>query len=128
MYKKVKKLNLNTSDKAHGKLLIKNLFTSLLINGKIKTTEKKAKELKKYAQEKISDYINKIIRKEPIYKKTWLQQNILGNKLGYKRAVDNLKALNKGFKITIHRVGFRAGDGALLYEVELINSEAKENE
>ncbi len=128
MYKRVKKLNLNTSDKAHGKLLIKNLFTSLLINGKVKTTEKKAKELKRYAQAKISKFLNKIAKGEPIYRKTWLQQNILGSNAGYKKAINNLKALNKEFKITIHRIGFRAGDGATLYEVELINSDTKENE
>lgn len=119
MYKRVKKYNLNTSDKQHTYLMLRNLFTSLLIYGKVETTLKKAKALKKYAQEKVAFYNRDL---PVVVKKTWLKENISSRKF-FRRAVANLERVKKHFAVSIQRTRFRAGDGALLAEVKILNFE-----
>jgi len=123
MHKGVKKYNLNTSDKQHGHLMLRNLFTSLLLNDRVVTTEKKAKSLKSYAQKALARYKKGFANK--ILEKTWLKQNILTRK-EFKKAVEKLQSM-KDAKIHLLRSHFRSGDGALMYEVRLeIISETKE--
>lgn len=124
MYKRVKKYNLNTSDKAHGRLLLKNLFTSLLLSGKITTTEKKAKSLKQFAEKTVAYYRSQKLG--PIAKKTWLQEHLLTRKL-YKQALEVLERVKDKFAIRIRRAKFRKGDGAILWEVSIINFDEKKD-
>ncbi len=124
MYKGVKKYNLNTSDKAHGRLMLRNLFTSLLLSGKITTTEKKARTLKTYAEKVISYY--RKAKLAPIAKKTWLQQHIMTRKF-YKQALETLERIKDNFALRIRRAKFRKGDGAILWEVSIINFDDKKD-
>ncbi len=123
MHKGVKKYNLNTSNKAHGKLLLRNLFTSLLLSGRLETTEKKAKSLKQYALKAVNRF-KKI--KSPITKKTWLQTNIITRK-NYKVALENLDRIKDNFAVSIKRSRFRKGDGAVIYEVVILNFDEKKD-
>ena len=123
MYKRVKKVNLNTSDKGHNKLMLVNLFTSLLLSGKIVTTEKRAKTLKSYAQKQLAYFAKNKDKLGAIARKTWLQQHISATGQTYKQAMEKLQQLAGNAKISIIRHGFRKGDGALLYEVRILNFE-----
>ncbi len=123
MYKRVKKFNLNTSDKAHGQLMLRNLFTSLLLHGKVETTIKRAKELKRFALRQIS-YYNRDL--PVLVKKTWLKQNITTRKF-FKKALENLERVKGDFRLSLKRTRFRAGDGALMAEVRILNFEPKKN-
>ncbi len=123
MYKRVKKFNLNTSDKAHGQLMLRNLFTSLLLHGKVETTIKRAKELKRFALRQIS-YYNRDL--PVLVKKTWLKQNITTRKF-FKKALENLERVKDDFRLSLKRTRFRAGDGALMAEVRILNFEPKKN-
>ena len=127
MYKKRRgSYNLNTSDKAHTALMLKNLFTSLLLSGKIVTTSKRAKALKSYAQKLVAKYKAKKESWHPIVKKTWLKEHILTRK-DFKKAVEHLEKLVDDFKVGVYRAGYREGDGALLYEVRILNFDKIKN-
>ena len=123
MYKRIKKYNLNASDKQHGRLMLKNLFTSLLLNGKIKTTERKAKELKRFALSQMG-YYKRI--KSPMVKKTWLKDLVKSRKY-FDRVVSKMQELVDDFKISDKKSRFRAGDGALMIELTIINFDKKKN-
>ena len=114
MNKRKKKYNLNTSNTAHTYLMLRNLFTSLLLSGHVVTTDKRAKSLKRYAQAKFSEYAK---QKSALEKKRWVKKNITTIK-HQRKAFETLeKVLANGVKIRLHAVGFRKGDGALMYKV-----------
>ncbi|MCC7304573.1 hypothetical protein IT418_04150 [bacterium] len=121
MRKRVKKLNLNQSTKSHDKLLAKNLFTSLLMYGKVTTTKPRAKVLKAYALSKVSDFKK---NKSSLETKRWLQSEISTLKYN-KRVSGKLKSFGTNFAVSVVQTQPRKGDNASQYEVTIINYDEK---
>jgi large subunit ribosomal protein L17 len=111
---KVKKLN---RPKAHREAMISNLATSLFENRTLRTTEARAKELRRVADRLISTakkdtlaarrQVAKTIRKKEVLKK--LFTNI----------VPQFKDRDSGFT-RVMKVGFRRGDASAISMVELL--------
>jgi len=117
MKKRIKKYNLNTSNPAHSKLMLKGLYTDLLLRGKVSTTSTKAKALKSYAQQRTYAY-SKIT--DPILKDKWVSQNITSLKFRDK-ILERLDKIASSFKVTSYKERNRDGDNALVCAVEIIN-------
>src|SRR6185436_3709994 len=108
---------------AHRRAMIRNMVTSLLKHERIKTTKVRAKEVRRYAEKMIT-----IAKKETLASKRHV--------LGFVRERD---VVNKLFKILIYRysqrkggytrmlkLGYRAGDGADMVFLELVDRPAEE--
>lgn len=121
MRKRVKRLNLNQSSKQHDKSLIKNLFTSLMMYGKVTTTKPRAAALKAYSLSKVSAY-NKL--GTSLDSKRWLKAEVSTVKYN-KRVAEKLKQLSKNFAVSVVQTQPRKGDSAPQYEVTVINFEAQ---
>jgi large subunit ribosomal protein L17 len=121
MRKRVKRLNLNTTKRSHDKLLLKNLFTSLVVYGKVTTTETKARALKSFAQAQFADFA-KITESRDL--KRWANSEISTEKF-LDRAIGNLQAHKEALQVTIVRLEPRKGDNASQYEVSIINFDPK---
>ncbi|GEM_PF-1862209 len=117
MRKRVKRLNLNTTKRSHDKLLIKNLFTSFILYGKVVTTETKARALKSYIQSQIHDYASIT---ESRLQKRWINENISTEKL-LKKAIASLEKFKENKKISMTRISSRKGDNAERFEITVIN-------
>ena len=125
MKKRVKKLKLNTTNRAHTSLMLRNMFTSLVLHGKVVTTTAKAKTLKSYAEKTINRYAR---LKSSWEKKRWLTANILTKAFEIK-AKDKLEAfVTSGYKISNKRIGFRKGDGAELTRLEIVALKPKQED
>lgn len=121
MRKRVKKLNLNQSSKQHDKSLIKNLFTSLMMYGKVTTTKPRASALKAYSLSKVSAY-KKL--GSSLESKRWLKAEVSTIKYN-KRVADKLKTLGATFAVSVVQTQPRKGDSAPQYEVSVINYDAQ---
>lgn len=102
---------------AHRKAVVRNLITSLFLTGKIQTTEPKAKALEMEANK----LITKIKQKETAEAIRDLMK-VVFTKESSKKALDYVqgnKDRTSGF-VRSTKIGYRAGDGALLIQVELI--------
>jgi ribosomal protein L17 len=124
MRKRVKRLNLNTTKRSHDKLLLKNLFTSLIVYGIVTTTVKRAKTLKSFAQHQGAEFA-KLTDSRGL--KRWANENISSLKFK-KRAMDKLEALKGAFKVSIVKVAPRKGDNAVQYEVSILNFDQKKSD
>ena len=98
------------------KALMRNLVTSLFLNGKIKTTEAKAKALSSEAEK----LITKVKGKDDMAAIRDLMQ-VVFTKESSKKALEYARKTPKtsGFTRTT-KVGVRAGDAATMAMVELI--------
>lgn len=125
MRKRVKKLNLNQSTKSHDKLLAKNLFTSLMMYGKVVTTKPRSRVLRGYALSKVNAYKKLGTSLET---KRWLQAEVSTVKYR-KRVTDKLNSFGADFAVSIVQTQPRKGDNAPQYEVVILNYDApKTNE
>jgi large subunit ribosomal protein L17 len=98
------------------KALIRNLVSSLFLYGKVKTTDAKAKALVS-AVEKL---ITKVRKKDDMNAIRELKKVIYTEESSIK-AISYIKELKLESGFTrITKVGLRAGDNALLMQVELI--------
>lgn len=99
------------------KALVRNLVGSLFLYGKVKTTDAKAKALVSAAEK----LITKIKGKDDMNAIRELKK-VIFTEASSKKALNYAKATPKtsGFTRTT-KVGMRAGDNALLMQVELIN-------
>lgn len=99
------------------KALVRNLITSLFLSGKVQTTESKARALESEANKLITKIKGKA-SSEAIRD----LKRIIFTKESSKKALDYVNS-NKdrasGF-VRSTKLGYRAGDGALLVQVELI--------
>jgi large subunit ribosomal protein L17 len=118
-----KKLN---RDKDHREALLKNLASSLIMNGKIETTLVKAKFVK--------PFIEKLITKAKV--NTFNSLRLLKSRLGNEEAIRKLvsevaptfKERNGGYT-RIQRSGkIRKGDNSELAIIEFVSSDSKSNE
>jgi len=108
---------------AHRRAMIRNMVTSLLKHERIKTTKTRAKEVRRYAEKMIT-----LAKKETLAAK----RDVLG-------FVREREVVNKLFKTLIYRyaqrkggytrmlkLGFRAGDGADMVFLELVDRPMEE--
>lgn len=111
-----KKLN---RDKDHREALLKNLASSLLINGKIETTLAKAKFVKPFVEKLITK------AKDNSFNSLRLLRSRLGNEIALEKLFTEIaptfKERNGGYT-RIQRVGkIRKGDNSELATIELIS-------
>ena len=99
------------------KALVRNLITSLFLNGKLKTTDAKAKVL----SSEIEKLIGKVKKQETDFNGIRELNRVLFGKVASKKAFEYIKASKKtsGFTRMI-KVGHRDGDNALVTYIELI--------
>ena len=113
--KKTKKLGKTTS---HKEAMLRNLTTSLILYGTIKTTDAKAKVIKAYAERVID------IAKNPILTNKRRLIKILKTRDAFNKLINEIaprfKDRNGGY-ITITKADFRKGDSAPLSIVEILN-------
>jgi large subunit ribosomal protein L17 len=108
---------------SHRRAMIRNMVTSLLKHERIKTTKTRAKEVRRYAEKMIT-----LAKKETLASK----RDVLG-------FVREREVVNKLFKTLIYRyaqrkggytrmlkLGFRAGDGADMVFLELVDRPIEE--
>lgn len=114
-----KKLSKNSSQR---KALFKNLISSLIIHEAIKTTEAKAKAVRILAEKLITQGKTGTLQARRAIA-AFLQNKIVVNKI-----VDDLGPLFKGRPggfTRIVRLGQRAGDGAMMVRLELVEKTKK---
>jgi large subunit ribosomal protein L17 len=108
---------------SHRRAMIRNMVTSLLKHERIKTTKTRAKEVRRYAEKMIT-----LAKKETLAAK----RDVLG-------FVREREVVNKLFKTLIYRysqrkggytrilkLGYRAGDGADMVFLELVDRPTEE--
>jgi large subunit ribosomal protein L17 len=115
-----KKLSLDHDQR---KALFKNLINSLILHGQIKTTEAKAKAVRRLAEKLITK------GKEQTLHARRLIAAFLQNKKAVNKIVDELAPLFKkrpGGYTRIVRLGERRGDNAPIVRLELVEKPEKE--
>lgn len=104
-------------DRGHRKALFKNLISALVIRGEIKTTESKAKAIRRLVDKLITKG-----KKGTLHSRR-LVHAFLQNKIAVNRIVDELGPLFKkrpGGFTRIIRLGRRRGDNAMMVKLELV--------
>ena len=120
--KKTRKLGV---DSAHRKALLKNLFTSLLTYGRIKTTEVRGKELVR-----IGNSLIEKAKKGDLASRRKVASYITKEEVSinfFKETLPKL-ASRKGGHLRLLRMGTRKGDGAKIVMVELDNRRRTEKQ
>ena len=117
MRHQVKKLRL-ARPTAQRRLLIGNLATSLILNGKIQTTKAKAKAVQPVIEKLIHTAKTKDLRLA-ITAVNKVLQNELSSKMLFEELVKKYKDRTSGYT-RISDIGFRAGDAAPLVQIELL--------
>ncbi len=99
------------------KALVRNLVTSLFLYGKVKTTESKARALKSEAEKLIT-----AVKRQPedrnairMLTKTIFTEEASKKALAYIKGTEKISGYTRATKL-----GYRAGDNALLVQVELL--------
>ncbi len=118
---KKRKLGMNT---ARRKAFLKNLFTSLLAHGKIKTTEIRGKELIR-----IGNSLIEKAKKGDLASRRKVSSYITNDKISinfFQKILPGL-ANRKGGYLRLFRVGIRKGDGAKIVMVELLVQDSSKN-
>ncbi len=123
---------------SHRKAMYRNMVTSLIMHGRIQTTEAKAKELRRIADRIITlgkrvppSSLEGMDPDSPEFKK--LRARRIHNIRRARRTVQNAEALNRVFNeyaerfkerpggyTRIYKLGFRAGDNAPMALIELM--------
>ncbi len=114
---KKRKLGMST---ARRKAFLKNLFTSLLEHGKIKTTEIRGKELVR-----VSNSLIEKAKKGDLVSRKKVSSHITSDKVSidfFQKILPGL-ANRKGGYLRLMRIGTRKGDGAKVVMVELITED-----
>jgi large subunit ribosomal protein L17 len=111
------KLNRTTS---HRQAMFRNMVTSLLKHDRIKTTEVKAKELRRWA-----DHIVTLAKKGDLHARRMamaiVREKDVVHKL-FEEATDRFGAINGGYTRII-KIGRRAGDAAAMTIIEMVSSD-----
>jgi large subunit ribosomal protein L17 len=102
------------------KAMVRNLVTSLFLYGKVKTTGARAKVLSSEAEKLITKTKKRIAAKDEMNAIRFINQTIFTedsakNLMAYAGKTKKTSGFTRATKI-----GFRAGDNALLVQVELI--------
>lgn len=110
---------------SHREALLRNLVTSLLMHERIITTEAKAKELRRIAEKMIS-----LAKREDLHARRQAAQVIMDESV-VKKLFDSLGARfsqRQGGYTRITKLSYRAGDGAPLAAIELLDQAAEKAE
>ena len=103
---------------AHRRAMIRNMVTSLLKHERIKTTKSRAREVRRYAEKMITS-----AKKETLAAKRdvlgFVREREVANKL-FKTLIYRY-AQRKGGYTRILKLGYRAGDGAEMVFLELVD-------
>lgn len=123
MKKRVKRTRLNKK-KSHSDLLLRNLLLSLLDRGSLKTTDGRAKVLKRYAEKELAYALN--VTGDHV-------ENRINKRIGNKRTVTLLLLYRQfmsdqgkkaqGGLITSQLAGFRSGDNARTVRLSIADGE-----
>jgi len=109
---------------SHRQALLRNLVTALLLHERIITTEAKAKELRRIAERMIT-----LAKREDLHARRQASQIIMDENV-LRKLFDSLGARfsqRAGGYTRITKLAYRAGDGAPLAAIELLD-QAKEKE
>ena len=108
---------------AHRRAMIRNMVTSLLKHERIKTTKIRAREVRRYAEKMIT-----IAKKETLASKRqvlgFVREREVVNKL-YKTLIYRYSQ-RKGGYTRVLKLGYRAGDGADMVFLELVDRPVEE--
>lgn len=108
---------------AHRRAMIRNMVTSLFKHERIKTTKTRAKEVRRYAEKMIT-----LAKKETLASKRdvlgFVREREVVNKL-FKNLIYRY-AQRKGGYTRMLKLGFRAGDGADMVFLELVDRPVEE--
>ena len=115
MRHQIKKIKLGTST-AHTKSILRNLTTSLIEHGKIETTEKRAKALKKY----IDKLIGKTTKQDEKNTARSLNEIVFTKSAQKKFKEMKEKFSTKGSSVRITKLRKRPGDNATVVRIELL--------
>ncbi len=110
---------------AHRQALLRNLVTSLLLHERIVTTEAKAKELRRIAEHMIT-----LAKREGLHARRQASKIIMDETV-LKKLFDSLGgrfSQRPGGYTRITKLSHRAGDGAPLTAIELLDHEGKKTE
>jgi len=110
---------------SHRQALLRNLVTSLLLHERIITTEAKAKELRRTAEKMIS-----LAKREDLHARRQASRVIMDESV-LKKLFDSLGARfsqRSGGYTRITKLSYRAGDGAPLAAIELLDQEGQKAE
>ena len=108
--------------KPHREAMLANLATSLFTNRTIKTTEPKAKELRKFADRLISTARTDSLAARRLVARTIKDKKAL--KKLFEEIAPQFKDRESGFTRVL-RIGFRRGDSATISMVELLTAKPK---
>lgn len=108
---------------ARRKALLKNLFTSLLASGRLKTTEVRGRELVRFGNSLIEK-----AKKGDLSSRRKVSSCITNKKVAMNFFTEILPKLanRKGGYLRLLKVGIRKGDGAKIVMVELIKEDSKQ--
>ncbi len=112
-------------DRDHRKALFKNLIRALVIHGSVKTTESKAKAVRRLVEKLITK------SKQGTLHSRRLIAAFLQDKQAVGKIVDELAPLFKkrpGGYTRIVRLGQRQGDNAMMVKLELVEKPVKKEE
>jgi len=110
---------------AHRQALLRNLVTSLLLHERIVTTEAKAKELRRIAEQMIT-----LAKREDLHARRQAAETIMDESV-LKKLFDSLGARfsqRSGGYTRITKLSYRAGDGAPLAAIELLDQKGEKAE
>jgi len=110
---------------AHRQSLLRNLVTYLLLHERIVTTEAKSKELRRIAEQMIT-----LAKREDLHARRQASKIIMDESV-LKKLFDSLGARfsqRLGGYTRITKLSYRAGDGAPLAAIELLDQEGKKAE
>jgi len=110
---------------SHRQALLRNLVTSLLLHERIITTEAKAKELRRTAEKMIT-----LAKREDLHARRQASRVIMDESV-LKKLFDSLGARfsqRSGGYTRITKLSYRAGDGAPLAAIELLDQEGQKAE
>ena len=108
--------------KSHREAMFRNMVTSLIEHEQIRTTDAKAKEIRKVAERMIS------LAKDGSLHARRQALSYIRSKQVVAKLFDELSgryAQRPGGAIRVVKIGFRHGDGAAMSIVELVNEEVK---
>ena len=108
---------------AHRRAMVRNMVTSLLKHERIKTTKVRAREIRRYAEKMIT-----LAKKETLASKRqvlgFVREREVVNKL-FKTLIYRY-AERKGGYTRVLKLGYRAGDGAEMVFLELVDRPVEE--
>lgn len=102
---------------AHNRLMVRNLAAAVILNGKIRTTEAKAKETRPFIERMIT-----VAKKGDLAAKRQLIAELNNEEAAHKLVAEVAPKYEKrpGGYTRIVKTGYRQGDAALMVQLELV--------